>query len=238
MKSTKKVLIFLYDRWLDKNVPQTPENMQESKKTFIFAFMRVLFFDNPGSVSPSQLEEDMYKLPRFRRDRMLLLKRFEDRVLGVEAFLLLLKALREDYGILSCPDMVYGVHGKPSFARHPEIFFNLSHCRSGAMCVVADREVGCDIESANRKVSEAVMSRCFNRAEAEKVRSSSNPSLEFARIWTRKEAVGKFLGCGIDDTASGILEEAESAGLKIISGMNLARNYVYSICVGNANDNI
>ena len=219
-------------------MPQTPENMQESKKTFIFAIMRVLFFDNPGSVSPSQLEEDMHKLPRFRRDRMLLLKRFEDRVLGVEAFLLLMKALREDYGILSCPDMVYGVHGKPSFARHPEIFFSLSHCRSGAMCVVSRGNVGCDIESANRKVSEAVMSRCFNRAEAEKVRSSSNPSLEFARIWTRKEAVGKFLGCGIDDAATGILEEAESAGLQIISGMNAARNYVYSICVGNANDNI
>lgn len=200
--------------------------------------MRVLFFDNPGSVSPSQLEEDMHKLPRFRRDRMLLLKRFEDRVLGVEAFLLLMKALREDYGILSCPDMVYGVHGKPSFARHPEIFFSLSHCRSGAMCVVSRGNVGCDIESANRKVSEAVMSRCFNRAEAEKVRSSSNPSLEFARIWTRKEAVGKFLGCGIDDAATGILEEAESAGLQIISGMNAVRNYVYSICVGNANDNI
>lgn len=232
------MVIFLSDRLLNKNVPQTPENMQESKKTFIFAIMRVLFFDNPGSVSPSQLEEDMYKLPRFRRDRMLLLKRFEDRVLGVEAFLLLLKALREDYGILSCPDMVYGVHGKPSFARHPEIFFSLSHCRSGAMCVVSRGNVGCDIESANRKVSEAVMSRCFNRAEAEKVRSSSNPSLEFARIWTRKEAVGKFLGCGIDDAATGILEEAESAGLQIISGMNAARNYVYSICVGNANDNI
>lgn len=232
------MVIFLSDRRLNKNVPQTPENMQESKKTFIFAFMRVLFFDNPGSVSPSQLEEDMHKLPRFRRDRMLLLKRFEDRVLGVESFLLLMKALREDYGILSCPDMVYGVHGKPSFARHPEIFFSLSHCRSGAMCVVSRGNVGCDIESANRKVSEAVMSRCFNRAEAEKVRSSSNPSLEFARIWTRKEAVGKFLGCGIDDAATGILEEAESAGLQIISGMNAARNYVYSICVGNANDNI
>lgn len=232
------MIIFLSDRRLNKNVPQTPENMQGSKKTFIFAFMRVLFFDNPGSVSPSQLEEDMHKLPRFRRDRMLLLKRFEDRVLGVEAFLLLMKALREDYGILSCPDMVYGVHGKPSFARHSEIFFSLSHCRSGAMCVVSRGNVGCDIESANRKVSEAVMSRCFNRAEAEKVRSSSNPSLEFARIWTRKEAVGKFLGCGIDDAATGILEEAESAGLQIISGMNAARNYVYSICVGNANDNI
>lgn len=232
------MIIFLSDRRLNKNVPQTPENMQESKKTFIFAIMRVLFFDNPGSVSPSQLEEDMHKLPRFRRDRMLLLKRFEDRVLGVEAFLLLMKALREDYGILSCPDMVYGVHGKPSFARHPEIFFSLSHCRSGAMCVVSRGNVGCDIESANRKVSEAVMSRYFNRAEAEKVRSSSNPSLEFARIWTRKEAVGKFLGCGIDDAATGILEEAESAGLQIISGMNAARNYVYSICVGNANDNI
>lgn len=232
------MIIFLSDRRLNKNVPQTPENMQGSKKTFIFAFMRVLFFDNPGSVSPSQLEEDMHKLPRFRRDRMLLLKRFEDRVLGVEAFLLLMKALREDYGILSCPDMVYGVHGKPSFARHPEIFFSLSHCRSGAMCVVSRGNVGCDIESANRKVSEAVMSRCFNSRETRAVHASSNPSLEFARIWTRKEAVGKFLGCGIDDTAPGILEEAESAGLQIISGMNFARNYVYSICVGNANDNI
>ena len=50
--------------------------------------------------------------------------------------------------------------------------------------------------------------------------------------------MGKFLGCGIDDTAPGILEEAESAGLQIISGMNAVRNYVYSICVGNANDNI
>ena len=139
----------------------------------------------------------MHKLPRFRRDRMLLLKRFEDRVLGVEAFLLLMKALREDYGILSCPDMVYGVHGKPSFARHPEIFFSLSHCRSGAMCVVSRGNVGCDIESANRNVSEAVMSRCFNSRETRAVHASSNPSLEFARIWTRKEAVLKCTGAGL-----------------------------------------
>ena len=226
------MLIFLFDRRLNKNVLQMPENMSESKKTFIFAFMRVLFFDNPESVSPLQLEEDMRKLPQFRRDRMLLLNRFEDRVLGVEAFLLLMKALREDYGILSCPDMVYGAHGKPSLAHHPEIFFSLSHCRSGAMCVVSRGNVGCDIESANRKVSEAVMSRCFNSHEIHAVHTSSNPSLEFARIWTRKEAVGKYLGCGINDSAPGILAEAEAAGLEIISGMNFARNYVYSLCCG------
>ena len=76
------------------------------------------------------------------------------------------------------------------------------------------------------------MSRCFNSRETRAVHASSNPSLEFARIWTRKEAVGKFLGCGIDDTAPGILEEAEAAGLKIISGMNFTRNYVYSLCCG------
>ena len=49
---------------------------------------------------------------------------------------------------------------------------------------------------------------------------------------------GEISGLRQDDTAPGILEEAESAGLQIISGMNAARNYVYSICVGNANDNI
>lgn len=192
--------------------------------------MRVLFFENPQSVSPRELEADMALLPRFRRDRMLAIKPFESRVLGVKAFLLLLRALREEYGLASCPRILFGEHGKPMFADRPDIHFSLSHCRLGAMCVVADGNVGCDIEAADRRVSEAVLERCFNAAEAEAVRNSACRSLEFARLWTRKEAVGKYWGRGIDDTAPYMLAKAQSEGLQITSGMSVSRNYVYSVC--------
>ncbi len=203
-----------------------------SEKTFIFAFMRVLFFENPESVSPQELERDMALLPQFRRERMLAIRRFESRVLGVKAFLLLLRALREEYGLVSCPQIVFGGHGKPVFAGRPDIHFSLSHCRLGAMCVVAGCNVGCDMEDADRRVSDAVIGRCFNAEEAAAVRNSASPSLEFARLWTRKEAAGKYWGCGIDDAAPDMLARAESEGLKITSGMNVSRNYVYSVCTG------
>ncbi len=203
-----------------------------SEKTFIFAFMRVLFFENPLSVSPQELERDMALLPQFRRDRMLAVRRFESRVLGVKAFLLLMRALREEYGLAECPQIAFGAHGKPAFVDRPDIHFSLSHCRVGAMCVVSGGNVGCDMEDAGRRVSDAVIGRCFNAAEAAAVRSSASPSLEFARLWTRKEAAGKYWGCGIDDTAPDMLARAESEGLKITSGMNVSRNYVYSVCTG------
>ena len=203
-----------------------------SEKTFIFAFMRVLFFENPESVPPQELEADMALLPQFRRDRMLAIRRFESRVLGVKAFLLLMRALREEYGLAECPQIVFGGHGKPVFADRPDIHFSLSHCRVGAMCVVAGGNVGCDMEDADRRVSDAVLGRCFNAEEAAAVRSSASPSLEFARLWTRKEAAGKYWGCGIDDAAPDILGRAEKEGLQITSGMNVSRNYVYSLCTG------
>ena len=202
-----------------------------SEKTFIFAFMRVLFFENPESVSPQELEADMALLPPFRRDRMLDVRRFEDRVLGVNAFLLLMRALREEFGLAECPQIAFGLHGKPAFVDRPDIHFSLSHCRVGAMCVVAGCNVGCDMEAADRRVGDAVIRRCFNAEEAVAVRSSACPSLEFARLWTRKEAAGKYWGCGIDDSAPNMLAKAESEGLQMTSGMNVSRNYVYSLCV-------
>ena len=178
------------------------------------------------------LQQELQLVSEERRQKVLAFRHEEGQRLSVAAYRLLQQALLLEYGISTAPVFRYGDHGKPFLSSRPDLFFSLSHCRSGAMCVVSRGNVGCDIESANRKVSEAVMRRCFNSRETRAVHASSNPSLEFARIWTRKEAVGKFLGCGIDDTAPGILEEAEAAGLKIISGMNFARNYVYSLCCG------
>ena len=39
-----------------------------------------------------------------------------------------------------------GKQGKPYFFRWPEIYFNLSHCRSACACILSDREAGIDVE--------------------------------------------------------------------------------------------
>ena len=63
------------------------------------------------------------------------------------AYLLLLKALREDYGITDAPTFKYGEHGKPTLTEYPEIHFNLSHCREAAICVIDNYPIGVDIEN-------------------------------------------------------------------------------------------
>ena len=47
----------------------------------------------------------------------------------VLAYLLLKRALKEEYGIDSNPLFGYGPHGKPFLIDHPGIHFSLSHCR-------------------------------------------------------------------------------------------------------------
>ena len=78
------------------------------------------------------------------------------------AYLLLCRGLREEYGITELPIFEYDEHGKPSIVGHPEIHFNLSHCREAAVCIISDHPVGVDVESvrplkdSKRKVAESV----------------------------------------------------------------------------------
>ena len=63
------------------------------------------------------------------------------------AYLLLCEGLRKEYGITEKPVFEYGEHGKPSIVGHPEICFNISHCREAVLCALSDKPIGVDIES-------------------------------------------------------------------------------------------
>ena len=123
------------------------------------------------------------------------------------------------------PVFEYGEHGKPAISGHPDIHFNLSHCREAAICVVSDQPVGVDIESIHR-YSESLARYVMNDDELEKILHAENPALEFTKLWTQKEAVVKLSGHGISNDMKHVLE---GLPFEIKTTLTIEKNYVYSI---------
>lgn len=101
---------------------------------------------------------------------------------------LLKEALQREYAI----DMADCVerkseNGKPYLEGVP-FCFNLSHSGEYVACALSDSDVGVDIEEI-KPISEGVMLRFVGRFE--------ESDCENTRLWTRYEALGKFLGKGI-----------------------------------------
>lgn len=124
----------------------------------------------------------------------------------VLAYLLLKRALREEYGITENPVFEYGEHGKPQIVGHPEIHFNLSHCREAVACAVSSRPVGIDVESVGR-YRESVARYAMNDDELSQILSADRPDVVFTRLWTMKEARLKLTGEGISAAMKHVLDD-------------------------------
>ena len=136
-----------------------------------------------------------------RREQCLHFKHELGRKTCAAAYLLLCEALRKEYGIDEAPVFEYGEHGKPSIVGHPDIYFNLSHCREAAICVVSDKPVGVDIETI-RPYKESLARYVMNDDELQRINGSA---LEFTKLWTQKEAVVKLSGHGISNDMKSVL---------------------------------
>ena len=143
------------------------------------------------------------------------------------AYLLLKRALREEYGIMENPVFEYGEHGKPTIAGHPEIFFNLSHCREAVACAVSDKPVGIDVESV-RSFKESLVRYTMNDEEVEQIMTAPRPEVAFIRLWTMKEARLKLTGEGINDNLKTVLNETDIK--KYTTVECLERGYIYTVC--------
>ena len=78
---------------------------------------------------------------------------------------------------------------------------SLAHCQGLAIAVLADGgRIGVDIEPTDRPVHHpsAMAERFFSPAEREAWMESGEDVEQFLRIWTRKEALGKAQGLGLD----------------------------------------
>jgi 4'-phosphopantetheinyl transferase len=159
-----------------------------------------------------------------RREQALKFKHEQGRKTCAAAYLLLCEGLRKEYGITEKPVFEYGEHGKPSIVGHPDIHFNLSHCREAAVCVVSDRPVGVDIESI-REYKESLVRYTMNEDEIAQITQSSHPEEAFTRLWTMKEAVLKLSGEGLRNDMKSVLTGRE----RIETHINKEKNFIYSV---------
>ena len=143
------------------------------------------------------------------------------------AYLLLRRALYEEFGINELPLFEYGEHGKPLLVGHPDIHFNLSHCREAVACVVGRRPVGIDVESVSR-YKESVARYTMNDEELAMIEAAERPEAAFIRLWTMKEARLKLTGEGITDDLKTAL--ADSARYRFTTTERLTHNYIYTVC--------
>jgi 4'-phosphopantetheinyl transferase len=159
-----------------------------------------------------------------RREQCLKFKHELGRKTCAAAYLLLCEGLRKEYGITEPPVFEYGEHGKPAIVGHPEVCFNMSHCREAAICVLSDKPVGVDIESI-RRYSDSLARYTMNDAELKRIEQAERRDVEFIRLWTLKEAVLKRSGEGIRNDMKHVLDVLKDAKTII----NEKKGYIYSV---------
>ena len=131
------------------------------------------------------LEAALKEISEQRREQALKFKFELGQRLCVLAYQLLKQGLREEYGITENPFFEYNEHGKPSIVGHPEICFNLSHCKEAVVCAVSDKPVGIDVESI-REYRDSLVHYTMNDEEIQEIESSEHPASAFIRLWTMK----------------------------------------------------
>ena len=172
------------------------------------------------------LEEALQQLSEQRREQALRFKYELGQRTCAAAYLLLCEGLRKEYGITEKPIFEYVEHGKPFIAGHPDIHFNLSHCREAVVCILSDKPIGIDVESI-REFKDSLVNYTMNANEVEQIKRSRRPDIEFIRLWTMKEAVLKLSGEGIRNDLKDVLKGLSS---KLTTVVSPDERYVYSIC--------
>ncbi len=183
--------------------------------------MRVLVSE---AVWDFDLEAALKEISAQRREQALKFKYEQGQRLCVLAYQLLKQTLREDYGISENPVFEYNEHGKPSIVGHPEIFFNLSHCKEAAVCVVSDQPVGIDVESI-RAYKESLVNYTMNDEEIAQIKSAEDPAAFFIRLWTMKEATTKLIGTGISNDLKSVIDARRYKYTTVER-----QRYIYTVC--------
>ncbi|MBQ9267350.1 MAG: 4'-phosphopantetheinyl transferase superfamily protein [Clostridia bacterium] len=148
-------------------------------------------FDKFDLITEESLEDMILEMPPERQEKVRKYKRIEDKKACALGYYLLCQGLKEEYGI-EHPTLEYHEFGKPYLKEHKEIFFNISHTKHIAACVIANTEVGVDVEEV-REYSPLLLDKILNEEEKANLKNDN----DFFKYWTIKEAVCKCEGTGI-----------------------------------------
>ena len=164
----------------------------------------------------SMTEEDYFRtlamMTSQRRGRALCQHRPEDTRRTVAAELLARTMAAQRFGIAPDDAVVESLpSGQPVLSGLP-CHISLSHSGDYAMCALADRPVGADIELADRRGQRLLDKVCTPEEQAYILASGQYDPVRFFQVWTAKEACLKRTGAGL----SGGMQRtvvADAAGL-------------------------
>jgi 4'-phosphopantetheinyl transferase len=184
--------------------------------------------DHLEDISAELLEKAIYSLPPWRREQAMKYRFPEGRRECALSYLEFCRGLRLEYGIDTMPTFSYNENGKPYLYSQPDIHFSLSHCKKAIGCYMSSAPCGLDIESI-RSAKESLVQYCMNEEECHQIFSSPNPDVAFITLWTRKEAVFKLKGTGINNDIKDILSPKNTEGINIQTVQNLFNGYILSV---------
>lgn len=101
------------------------------------------------------------------------------------------------WGLSSLPGLAAGERGKPWFPACPQYHFNLSHSGALALCALAERPVGVDIQVTRDSWRPALIARSCTPEEREWLASRGDRPEDFTQLWALKESGGKQTGYGL-----------------------------------------
>ena len=159
-----------------------------------------------------------------RREQALKFKYEQGQRLCVLAYQLLKEGLQKEYCITENPIFEYNEHGKPSIVGHPEIYFNLSHCKEAVICAISNQPIGVDVESI-REFNDSLINYTMNDEEKVEIANSDTPAATFIRLWTMKEATSKLIGTGITHDVKSLIDTKKYKYTTVER-----QRYTYTIC--------
>ena len=155
----------------------------------------------------------------------------------------------------SKPEFGYTAQGKPFLLARPDIHFSISHTKNAILVAISDAPIGVDIEAfrspsaaliartmnATEQAAIAASAAATleppgtsgtarsalgtREAQMEQPQASGTPEALFSAIWTRKEAVLKLRGTGIEGDLKHVLSGSEAIFTRIFP----RKSYAFSI---------
>lgn len=144
------------------------------------------------------LEEMITTISREKRERLLRYRHLSDRQNGVFAEVLLRCMISVRWDVpYSDIALQTGPYGKPFIANVPGCEFSLSHTNNALAVALSDKPVGVDVEKV-RDMDMAISEKVFSEAEKTwLLETPEDQNRRFFELWTKKEALVKYIGCGI-----------------------------------------
>ena len=188
----------------NSNKSNNNENLKISAETLLFdgsgSAIKIFIYliNNFNLLSDGFIDGQIKNLPEFRQKKCAAYLNPADKKACILSYLLLESGLREQYKITREIAFIYNKNGKPYLQDFPDIFFNISHCKNNAVCVISDYEIGVDIQDI-RLFDIDIARRVCSEKELKRLAESDNSDKLFCRMWTEKESYAKSFGGSVAD---------------------------------------